>query len=374
MAGANGSAVITDNNSTSIEVYKDSTISLSATASAGDYGFVGWYTNPDFSGDAASSDNPWNLTVTEDATYYAYFRESRTTTIYFEPRGYEKHFAYVYNNVDYSSTKHFSNEWAGTEMSVDADTGYYKFEYTGYETGTFYVIVNNGSSNSQYPGSNQTGLDGTLGGTYLFKAGEPTGLVDFDPADLITVEVTAETGGTATVNGKTSVKVLNGDTVQLVATPTQNSGYGFAGWYNGSTQVGTSSETTKTVTINATAGSTVTYTAKFEKTGKTLYIGLGNYSSTYNNVKQVYYWCDSSPDGTINLSDYSYTTKNYKVDGYFDSQSFRCYTITLPEDVKGIKFRNGNSWYGGDVTNFDSSMRDLIFEYSNGYVNFRVAK
>ena len=225
-------------------------------------------------------------TVLATVTVYADFEKhpETTTTIYFEDRySGGTHSAWVYNAND-ESIVYSSSKWPGSTAPLDSTTGLYKFEFTTTDVGEFRVIVSK-SGNNQYPGKNQDGLLGDIGGSYLFTKGNQ--LIEFTPADMITVEVTKGTGGsTATVNGGSSAKVVNGSKVTLEAVAA--SGYTFDGWYLNGSNV--SSKASDTVTIDATKGSTVTYEAKFKKEeAKKLYL-KPNSNWTKDNARFAAYF------------------------------------------------------------------------------------
>lgn len=313
-------------------------------------------------------------TITSDVTYYAYFKTkpASTTTIYFETRtGFSTYSAYVYRKVD-GVTTHYSGSWPGATATNDADTGYYKYAFNTTDIGTFNVIVSNNGS-SQYPGSDSEGLVGTIGKTYLFKADNT--LVEFDPSLKYTLTVLPSgTGGSATVNGASSATVYPNTSVTITATA--SSGYEFAGWYTNSACTTTIGSNYMTASQSVSVTATTTYYAKFtEVTANTLDIGVIYYLKENNTINQVYYWCSDGTNGTINLSSLTSTTRSYSVGSSYWSgaaQNFYCYSIEVPDNISGIKFKNSsNSWYGGDVTGFADGKIDLIFEYGGNYINYR---
>lgn len=420
-----------------------------------------------------SSDNsigtkyPTSVTVTGAETYYAYFEKlpASTTTIYVQPRsGYSTYSIWAYQKVGTTTTHYSGDTWPGNSAALDSTTGYYKYEFTTTDTGTFNVVISN-NGGSQYPASGVEGLEGTLGGTYLFTSDNK--LIEFNPDDMITVKVTATPSsyGTVTVNGGSSAKILSGDSVTLTATP--STGYDFVGWYTNSgctTKIdSTYEDPSKTYTVTATAGSTVTYYAKFvkvytakaiavtdgtsssstggtvqvtggsagatssasvtsgtsvtftavaksgynftgwftsasstsatstsssysvsitaaktlyakfEKIANTLEVGVISYQKS--NITQVYYWCDDGTTGTIDLTKLTATTRSYSVGSSYwsnEAKTFYCYTIEVPDNVTGIKFKNSSdNWYGSNVTSFVDGKIDLIFEYGGNYINYR---
>lgn len=174
-------------------VMEGDSVTVEAIAKNG-YKFAGWYTDEHCNTPYSTEHNdvsPITLNnVNKGITLYAKFELETTeskTTIYFEPRG---GFSTTYKAFVYSdSGAKYSGEWPGTGAKYDDITGNYKFEFTTSDTGNFRVIVNNGSGN-QYPGSNQAGLEGTIGKTYLFKSGTPDKLEVYVPKPITSIDIT----------------------------------------------------------------------------------------------------------------------------------------------------------------------------------------
>lgn len=174
-------------------VMEGDSVTVEAIAKNG-YKFAGWYTDEHCNTPYSTEHNdvsPITLNnVNKGITLYAKFElktTKSTTTIYFEPRdGFSTTYkAFVYSD----SGAKYSGEWPGTGAKYDSITGNYKFEFTTSDTGKFRVIVNNGSGN-QYPGSNQAGLEGTIGKTYLFKSGTPDKLEEYVPKPITSIDIT----------------------------------------------------------------------------------------------------------------------------------------------------------------------------------------
>lgn len=167
-------------------------ITLTANAKTG-YEFKGWYSDAACTKAYVTDNtvNPLDITVKSNVTVYAKFakKTDSTTTIYFESRNWDKYNAYVYSSSN--SKKLYSAKWSGTEAKYDSSTGYYKFGFDTSDKGNFRVIVNNGKD-KQYPGSNQAGLEGTIGKTYLFKSGSPEALVEYvpKPKPITSIDIT----------------------------------------------------------------------------------------------------------------------------------------------------------------------------------------
>lgn len=171
-------------NISSKPVMEGENVTVEAIANNG-YKFAGWYKDeacnePYFTEKNEESSKTLN-NVNNGITLYAKFElktTESTTTIYFEPRdGFSTTYkAFVYRD----SETNYSGVWPGADAIYDSITGNYKFEFKTSDTGNFRVIVNNGND-KQYPGSNQAGLEGTIGKTYLFKSGTPDKLEEYVP-------------------------------------------------------------------------------------------------------------------------------------------------------------------------------------------------
>lgn len=165
-------------------VMEGNDVKVEAIANNG-YKFAGWYKDeacnePYFTEKNEESSKTLN-NVNNGITLYAKFElktTESTTTIYFEPRdGFSTTYkAFVYRD----SETNYSGVWPGADAIYDSITGNYKFEFKTSDTGNFRVIVNNGND-KQYPESNQAGLEGTIGKTYLFKSGTPDKLEEYVP-------------------------------------------------------------------------------------------------------------------------------------------------------------------------------------------------
>ena len=164
-------------------VMEGNDVKVEAIANNG-YKFAGWYKDeacnePYFTEKNEESSKTLN-NVNNGITLYAKFelKTTESTTIYFEPRdGFSTTYkAFVYRD----SETNYSGVWPGADAIYDSITGNYKFEFKTSDTGNFRVIVNNGND-KQYPGSNQAGLEGTIGKTYLFKSGTPDKLEEYVP-------------------------------------------------------------------------------------------------------------------------------------------------------------------------------------------------
>lgn len=183
------------------KVTYDSSVTFTATAKSG-YTLEGWYSTAT-GGSSKSTSTSYTLSnVTSNTNIYARFKKSEsTTTIYFESRsGFSSYNAWVYSSSD--SNKNYSGgTWPGKAATYDSSTGYYKYEFTTSDTGKFRVIVSSGSGSPQYPASGE-GLEGTIGGTYLFRAND---MIDYYN-DKITI--TFDISSTTWVNDGSAVMYL----------------------------------------------------------------------------------------------------------------------------------------------------------------------
>lgn len=165
-------------------VMEGNDVKVEAIANNG-YKFAGWYKdeacNEPYFTEKNEESSKTLSNVNNGITLYAKFElktTESTTTIYFEPRD---GFSTTYKAfVCRDSETNYSGVWPGADAIYDSITGNYKFEFKTSDTGNFRVIVNNGND-KQYPGSNQAGLEGTIGKTYLFKSGTPDKLEEYVP-------------------------------------------------------------------------------------------------------------------------------------------------------------------------------------------------
>ena len=191
-------------------VMEGENVTVKASANNG-YKFAGWYKDeacnePYF--DENNNVSPITLNkVSKGITLYAKFEletTESTTTIYFEPRdGFSTYNAYVYSD----SGTEYKGGWPGEFADYDDITGYYKLEFTTSDKGKFRVIVNNGSG-TQYPSN--SGLEGTIGKTYLFESGSPEALVEYVPKpkpitsiDITLVDSTDNSAGSKWISNST---------------------------------------------------------------------------------------------------------------------------------------------------------------------------
>lgn len=173
-------------------VMEGENVTVKASANNG-YKFAGWYKdeacNEPYFTEKNEESSKTLSNVNNGITLYAKFEletTESTTTIYFEPRdGFSTYNAYVYSD----SGTEYKGGWPGKVADYDDITGYYKLEFTTSDKGKFRVIVNNGSG-TQYPSN--SGLEGTIGKTYLFKSGTPDKLVEYvpKPKPITSIDIT----------------------------------------------------------------------------------------------------------------------------------------------------------------------------------------
>lgn len=250
--------------------YKTGTSFTATAVPNSNYEFIGWYSDAACTKLVSDKAVLPTQTPDDDVTFYAKFQERNSTVIYVEPRsGFTTYSVYAYNDNDYGAdTHHYTDTWPGSSATLDANTGYYKLEFKTTDIGKFYVIISNdGAESGRYPAADVEGLEGDIGGTYLFTADNT--LIEFDPADMITINAHGKApGGSASVDSKSTVITRAGKTVALKATP--DSGYRFVGWYKDSaytTTIGTNyTVASQNITLTTSdAGNTLNYYAKFEK-------------------------------------------------------------------------------------------------------------
>lgn len=299
---------------------------FTATAEPKDgYNFIGWYSDSACTKLISNELVLPTQTPDTDVNYYAKFQQRNATTIYVEKRsGFSTYSVYAYSKPD-GTTHHYTGSWPGTAAALDSKTGYYKLEFTTTDVGTFNVIIsNNGAESGRYPAANVEGLEGTIGGTYLFTSDNT--LIEFDPADMITVKAYGSSGGSGTVDGTSSVITRPGKTIALKATA--DSGYKFVGWYsdeNFTTPITNSTTASQNITLTAAdAGKTLTYHAKFEKiptlTLKTSVTPTGGGSAYVNSNTSISAQIGSS----VKLS--ASSASGYKFVGWYTNSA--CTTTT----------------------------------------------
>lgn len=367
---AEGGSVTAGGSGTSYTDYKGKTVELKATANSG-YGFVGWY-----DGDTLVSENAtYTVTLSASKTYTAKFQESRATTIYVEKRsGFGTYSVYAYQ-----ASKLYTAAWPGTAATLDNDTGFYKLEFDTADTGNFNVIISNNGSD-QYPGQFEDGLEGALGGTYIFTADNK--FEEFDPAKMVTFNVSALTGGDVKVSGvtsaltdKTSLKIRSGDEVTITATP--SSGYEFVGWYTnpGATStIGSTFDTaSQTIAVTGTEGGSVTYYAKFKvSTTYTYYFVVKSawnsntiqYNNKYKSGTHTDYW------EYADMTDTGYTYNGNKIWSATFNNDDVFYNVAFKIMNGGTQTAYQEAYAGGDGMGKSSLNGKMYVADTGQWINY----
>lgn len=249
-------------------------VTLSAEAK-GTYVFKKIYKIVDGSKVEVSKTSPMTVTINDDITYFAEFdsKPPVTTTIYFEPRSFTIKDAYVFN---LDTENKYTADWPGDAVTYDKKLGLYVYSFETTDEGQFGVVVNNGSSDMQYPASDHQ-LVGDIGGTYIFRnktyTFDSNKNANLETIKIVNVSVTPKTypgdleataGGTASASVR---KGYSGKEITLTANP--NTGFRFAGWYTNEVctdEYKVSDTDNENTSLKVTLGDTdVTYFAKFVK-------------------------------------------------------------------------------------------------------------
>ena len=292
---------------TSGEMHKDTVhawpgkkIQLKASPKS-NYQFVGWYTNPDGTGNAVSTNAtyaPSAPTTATEITYYAKFNEITTITLKKYVDGSESSTAAGTISIDStsgtgSSVSKTVEKGSSVKLSASANTGY-----------TLDGIYNVASEGSKL--SNPYTFTANTSATYYARfttneynvtahARHSTDGSSYSSSDTITggdVRVSGDSTGSSSVTQSVKYK----GNVKFVATA--KSGYNFVGWYDGTGTSATQLSTSATYTYTLNTASDVNIYARFSKSGF--------YLTGYINGQDV--------TGTTNAfsgsgSSYTFTTK-----------------------------------------------------------------
>ena len=221
-SGNGGSATV--NGKSSVEVEGGESVTLSAIPTEG-YDFVNWTAN----GVEVSKSIAFQATVSSAITYKANFVKKAV-----------KYTVSVESSVGGKAT-------VNGKISIDIEEG---------TSVTFTATANEGydfvnwTANGKEVSSSAT-FQATVNSAISYKANFVKKIVKY------TVSVESGNGGTATVNGKSSVEVEEGTSVTFTATA--NEGYDFLNWTANGKEVSTSA------TFQATANSAISYKANFAK-------------------------------------------------------------------------------------------------------------
>ena len=289
------------------------TCTLTATPASG-YQFDSWKKN----GSVVSTNPNYSFTVTENATYTAYFAEVPVTY--------------------YTITTNVTPSGSGTVTGGGT--------YPEGASVTLTANANNGYTFSQWQDGN------TQNPRTITVTGNATYTATFSQDTyMITTAANPTNGGTVTGGGAYHY----GDTPTLTATA--NSGYEFAGWQDGST----TNPRQITVTGNAT------YTATFSEVGSTYYTvsayvspagagtvsGTGTYpagasvtlTATANSGYTFDHWNDGSTTNPRTIT----VNNNMSFTAYFNTQEYTIITNVTPAG-SGTVTGGGTYPYGATAT------------------------
>ena len=293
------------------------TCTLTATPASG-YQFDSWKKN----GSVVSTNPNYSFTVTENATYTAYFAEVPVTY--------------------YTITTNVTPSGSGTVTGGGT--------YPEGASVTLTANANNGYTFSQWQDGN------TQNPRTITVTGNATYTATFSQDTyMITTAANPTNGGTVTGGGAYHY----GDTPTLTATA--NSGYEFAGWQDGSTtnprQITVTGNATYTATFSEVGATYYTVTASVNPSGAGTVSGTGTYEAgtvimLTANANPGYtfdHWNDGStinPRSVTVNSDLSFTA-------YFNHNS---YTITVnanPSNAGSVS--GGGSYYYGDYATLSAT-------------------
>ncbi len=358
------------------------TCTLTATPASG-YEFVNWKKN----GTVVSTNATYSFTVTESATYTAYFQQAAPTQYTITVNANNNAWGTVSGGGQYNAgatcTLHATpasgyqfDSWKknGSVVSTNPNYSFTVTEsatYTAYfsaEPVTYYTITVNASPSNggtvtgggTYPAGSSVTLTATPNNGYAFSQWQ-----DGSTANPRTITVNGDATYTATFTQlqytiTTSVSPAGAGTVtgggayhygeQVTLTATANSGYEFQGWSDGVTN----NPRTITVTGNAT------YTAVFGEVGTTYYnvttsvspAGAGTVTGggTYEAGSVIVLTATANPGYTFNRWDDS-STQNPRTVTVNSDLSFTAiftqnqYTITVVANPSNAGTVSGGGAY-----------------------------
>ena len=293
------------------------TCTLTATPASG-YQFESWKKN----GSVVSTNPNYSFTVTENATYTAYFAEVPVTY--------------------YTITTNVTPSGAGTVTGGGT--------YPEGASVTLTANANNGYTFSQWQdGNTQNPRTVTVTGNATYTA------TFSQDTYIITTAANPTNGGTVTGGGAYHY----GDTPTLTATA--NSGYEFAGWQDGSTtnprQITVTGNATYTATFSEVGSVYYTVTATVDPTDAGTVTGTGTYEEgsviMLTAVANPGYTFDHWNDGsTINPRSVT-VNGNMNFTAYFNRNQ---YTITVNANPSNAGTVNGGgAYYYGDYATLTAS-------------------
>ncbi|MBQ4398748.1 MAG: choice-of-anchor J domain-containing protein [Bacteroidales bacterium] len=293
------------------------TCTLTATPASG-YQFESWKKN----GSVVSTNPNYSFTVTENATYTAYFAEVPVTY--------------------YTITTNVTPSGSGTVTGGGT--------YPEGASVTLTANANNGYTFSQWQdGNTQNPRTVTVTGNATYTA------TFSQDTYIITTAANPTNGGTVTGGGAYHY----GDTPTLTATA--NSGYEFAGWQDGSTtnprQITVTGNATYTATFSEVGSVYYTVTATVDPTDAGTVTGTGTYEEgsviMLTAVANPGYTFDHWNDGsTINPRSVT-VNGNMNFTAYFNRNQ---YTITVNANPSNAGTVNGGgAYYYGDYATLTAS-------------------
>jgi len=286
------------------------TCTLHATPASG-YQFESWKKN----GSVVSTSANYSFTVSENATYTAYFAETPVTY--------------------YTITTNVTPAGAGTVSGGGT--------YPQGASVTLTANANNGYTFSQWNDGN------TQNPRTITVTGDATYTASFTQDNyIITVNANPPAGGTVSGGGAYHY----GDTPTLTATPA--SGYEFAGWQDGNTQnprqITVTGNATYTATFNEVGVTYYSVTATVNPTGAGTVNGTGTYEAgsviTLTAVANPGYTFDHWSDGSTQNPRSVAVNSDLNFTAYFNRNY---YTITVnasPSNAGTVS--GGGAYYYGD--------------------------
>ena len=263
-------------------------ITLTANANLG-YSFLGWYDGSTL----LSTKTSYTFSMpAKNVTYTAKFEKQSytfSTTTNLDGAG-------TYTKYDNNSVRY------GDSVTLTASANSIGYSFIGWYDGTTEL-----STNTTY--------------SFTMPAKNVTYTAKFEKKSY-SLSVVTNLEGAGTITGASSERVTFGDSVTLTASV--NEGYGFVGWYDGTTELSTNISYTFTMPAK-----NVTYTAKFESIPSDIPSDAKGYNGHYYKVYTL--------------------SKSWKeAKAYCENLGGHLATITSADEQTFIKtFSTGRYWLGG---------------------------